>query len=559
MKKIFTLFLLITFKLFSQDFIVTAMEDVHQDSGDRTIETIVSFPEDITNYNQIIMRIQLNCPIGGCDPWDRKAFISVENFDEWIEIGRYVTPYGISCGWGIDVSDFKSILNGDVKLKSHIDTWVSPGWLVNIDFDFHLGNPEFEFSQVRNTWNRGQVVYGDPTQPVELNNFSEYIYSDVESVKLKITTTGHGQGNTDNAAEFSNKTHEILINEENVINHNFWRNDCAQNECSPQNGSWTYPRAGFCPGDVSPPIEFDLTPFVSPGSTINLQYTLEEYTNYCSPNYSGCINGQNGCSSCEYNNSSHTEPFYFIASQLVQYSRNYHSNADVFLEIREMDQFNQTISIYMENSIPIYGVQFEINTDNLNPVEPPFNYEMIFGNPVGGRAEEAGWEIQSNEFGTIIGLSFLGDFIPAGEGILTIISWDIEDQNPMEGSLTLEVEGISGYFGESLKFETGEPLEISVLDNSERLNIPLQYKLFDAYPNPFNPESTINFELPQATNLNISIFNINGEKVDNLFYGIKSKGLHSIVWNAENITSGIYIVKLNSVNFSDSKKIILLK
>ena len=153
------------------------MDEVHQDSGNRTIETLVQFPEDISNYNQIIMRIHLNCPNGGCDPWDRKAYISIENFDNWIEIGRYVTPYGVSCGWEIDVTDFKSILHGNVNLKSHIDTWVSPGWLVNINFDYYLGNSEFEYAQVRNVWNRGQVIYGDPTQPVEISDVSEYIFS----------------------------------------------------------------------------------------------------------------------------------------------------------------------------------------------------------------------------------------------------------------------------------------------------------------------------------------------------------------------------------------------
>jgi len=111
---IIIIFSIFTVHIFSQDLTITAMDEVHQDSGNRTIETLVQFPEDISNYNQIIMRIHLNCPNGGCDPWDRKAYISIENFDNWIEIGRYVTPYGVSCGWEIDVTDFKSILHGNV-------------------------------------------------------------------------------------------------------------------------------------------------------------------------------------------------------------------------------------------------------------------------------------------------------------------------------------------------------------------------------------------------------------------------------------------------------------
>ena len=556
---IIIIFSIFTVYIFSQDLTITAMDEVHQDSGNRTIETLVQFPEDISNYNQIIMRIHLNCPNGGCDPWDRKAYISIENFDNWIEIGRYVTPYGVSCGWEIDVTDFKSILHGNVNLKSHIDTWVSPGWLVNINFDYYLGNSEFEYAQVRNVWNRGQVIYGDPTQPVEISDVSEYIFSDVEQVKLKITTTGHGQGNTDNAAEFSNQIHEIVINDINTIDHNFWRSDCAQNDCSPQNGTWQYNRAGFCPGDISPPIEFDLTPYITSGDVVDLQYILENYTNYCSPNYSGCINGQNGCSTCSYNNSTHTEPFYFISSQLIQYSQNYHTNADVFLKIDNIDLNNYTISIYMENSVPVYGVQFEIDTEQLNPIEPPFNYEMVFGNPQGGRAEEAGWTIQTNESGTIIGLSLSGEYISAGEGVLTNIQWSIEGNNPMEGIIDLDIDEISGYFGESLNVEKGEPLEVSVLNNQDYFNLPERFKLFNTYPNPFNPVTNIKYSVPKNTNVSIKVYDINGNMIKEMYTGNQIIGTYNISWNADNQPSGLYFVKMDAGEFTQTQKLMLVK
>ena len=71
-----------------------------------TIET-VQFPDSDTEYSSISMRVDLDCPNGGCDPWDRKAKISVYHLDQWIEIGRYVTPYGIECGWDIDVTDYR--------------------------------------------------------------------------------------------------------------------------------------------------------------------------------------------------------------------------------------------------------------------------------------------------------------------------------------------------------------------------------------------------------------------------------------------------------------------
>lgn len=556
-------FCLLSGLLFSQDLTIIAMEDVHQAAGNgvdtRTIETIVQFPDNSDDYSQIIMNIHLNCPAGGCDPWDRKAFISIENFERWVEIGRYVTPYGVSCGWTLDVTDFKSILKGEVNLKSHIDTWVNPGWLVNISFGYYEGESDHSFAQVRNVWNRGQVIYGDPTQPVDIAAVSEYIYSDVEEVKLKIITTGHGQGNTDNAAEFSNKMHQILLDDSFTTDHNFWRNDCAQNECSPQNGTWQYARAGFCPGDVAPPIEFDITSFVTPGSVLTLEYVLEDYFNYCSPNNPGCVNGQNGCSTCNYNNSSHTEPFYFIASQLIQYSENYHTNADVLLALLDLDPINQTVSIYMENSVPVYGIQFNFDTQGLDAIEPPYNYDLIFGEAFGGRADSAGWIVETNESGTVIGLSLSGENILPGEGILTSIYWSVESNLPLVGMLGIDVVEISGYFGESLKVEKGDPLSISILDLTDIAVLSERVELYNPYPNPFNPITEIKMFIPSFVEQpELQIFDLNGNLVHTYKQDFQS-GMNNIKWDAENYASGIYFFKLNSANYTADKKVVLIK
>ena len=132
------IFYLITF-IFS-DTTIVVFESVHQSFGslgnNRTIIDTIQFPESNSEFSEIVMEINLECPAGGCDPWDRKAKISVMHLNQWFEIGRYVTPYGIGCGWSFDVTDYRSILKGEVNLKSYIDTWVQPGWLVNIEFNF---------------------------------------------------------------------------------------------------------------------------------------------------------------------------------------------------------------------------------------------------------------------------------------------------------------------------------------------------------------------------------------------------------------------------------------
>lgn len=99
-------------------------------------------------------------------------------------------------------------------------------------------------------WDIGYLVYGDPSNPVDdhLDMSFVPVPPQAEFATVRIWTTGHGQGNTHNAAEFSQKNHGVWIGLDHY-EHLLWRNDCATNPCSPQGGTWQFNRAGWCPGD----------------------------------------------------------------------------------------------------------------------------------------------------------------------------------------------------------------------------------------------------------------------------------------------------------------------
>ena len=304
------------------DSTVSTLVNVHQGNGaglaTRTVIDTFLLPHDLSGYASIEMHVLLNCPTGGCDPWDRFASIRVWHDNEWYEIGRYMTPYGKSCGWTIDVSDYRSLLKDTVIINSFIDTWTNPGWLVNIDFKFIAGIPVNPFIKIENLWNDYNVVYGDSTQPLNVPTINKVIDGAATGVKIKLVNTGHGQGNTDNAAEFSQKTHHINVNGIQAYSQWLWRTNCASNPCSPQAGTWQYSRAGWCPGADVIPAEYDIMAMVTPGISVALDYELQSYFNNCSPHNPACINGST-CNDCNYNNNGHTEPHYKIASQLITY------------------------------------------------------------------------------------------------------------------------------------------------------------------------------------------------------------------------------------------------
>ncbi len=306
--------------LTAQNTSVTTFNNVHQRFGNgndtRTVTDTFLLPASLDGYKQIIMHYTLSCPTGGCDPWDRYAMVSLKRGSETLELGRYMTPYKKGCGADYDVTDYSTLLTGKIVLTSFIDTWVDPGWLVKVSFEYVKGTPAIPPTKVENLWQNYNLIYGDPTKPSGFAAVSPAIAGNAKSVKMKVVLTGHGQGNTDNAAEFSQYTHTIYLNDASAFTHYLWRADCASNTCSAQSGTWTYNRAGWCPGASVIPVFYDLTPKVTPGKTAKLEYRLRTYNNSCRPTNTGCVTGST-CTDCNYNYNGHTEPYYAMSAQLI--------------------------------------------------------------------------------------------------------------------------------------------------------------------------------------------------------------------------------------------------
>jgi len=88
---------------------------------------------------------------------------------------------------------------------------------------------------------------------------------------------------------------------------------------------------------------------------------------------------------------------------------------------------------------------------------------------------------------------------------------------------------------------------------------PNAFNLHPNYPNPFNPTTIINYELPNTTNIDLSVYNLLGQKIVTLVSGQQTAGYHSIEWDASNLSAGAYFIKLQANEFVQIKKSILLK
>jgi cytochrome c peroxidase len=90
-------------------------------------------------------------------------------------------------------------------------------------------------------------------------------------------------------------------------------------------------------------------------------------------------------------------------------------------------------------------------------------------------------------------------------------------------------------------------------------HIPTTYTLESNYPNPFNPITTISYTLPKSTNVTLEIFNLLGQKVAVLANGLQDAGNHTVTWDASNSSTGFYFYRLTTLEFSETKKMLLLK
>ncbi len=94
---------------------------------------------------------------------------------------------------------------------------------------------------------------------------------------------------------------------------------------------------------------------------------------------------------------------------------------------------------------------------------------------------------------------------------------------------------------------------------SENNSLPKEFVLYPAYPNPFNPSTTIRFDLPAEGFITLSVYDITGKLVETLINEVLQKGSHNILWQPQNLPSGNYFVQLKSRNRTFTKKLTLLK
>jgi hypothetical protein len=101
--------------------------------------------------------------------------------------------------------------------------------------------------------------------------------------------------------------------------------------------------------------------------------------------------------------------------------------------------------------------------------------------------------------------------------------------------------------------------EFSLASDDAPAVVPQNFGIQSVYPNPFNPETSIEFTLAQNTAVELSIYNVLGQKTATLLSKPLTAGVHEIKWNAQNVPSGIYFAKLETAEKTSVKKMVVMK
>jgi len=112
--------------------------------------------------------------------------------------------------------------------------------------------------------------------------------------------------------------------------------------------------------------------------------------------------------------------------------------------------------------------------------------------------------------------------------------------------------------GLAIKFTTNEPA-VGVAGDELVQSIPKEFNLGQAYPNPFNPTTTLSFDLPQASRVTLQVYDISGRLVNTLVNGYRQAGFHHVTFDAAGLASGVYLYRMEAGEFIATGKMVLLK
>ncbi len=247
---------------------------------------IWDFPDGGDTYRKILMYHTLKCDPRtaqdkyNCGEWDYLTYTMLHRPAGDLEIGRFITPYGIGLDlgpngftWVYDVTDYAQYLRGSVDLSSG-----NQQELIDLRFAFIKGTPPRTVLAMEEIVpSRSEFNYRQLSDDAVLQEKTYQLLPEAEQFKIRTRLTGHGHNSNDGSyphcCEWKDNTHYLNVNNNEIEWQIFQNDECALNPVYPQGGTWPGAREGWCPGDVVKDHDFEITPFIA-GKTVSIDYAI---------------------------------------------------------------------------------------------------------------------------------------------------------------------------------------------------------------------------------------------------------------------------------------------
>jgi hypothetical protein len=177
------------------------------------------------------------------------------------------------------------------------------------------------------------------------------------------------------------------------------------------------------------------------------------------------------------------------------------------------------------------------------------------------------WLTQFSGTGSGLGCVYFSDTdngtVAGGEDILRTtnsgVTW-IEQTAPWGGMSSVSFfdanNGIGVGYTVILRTTNGG---VTFIGKDNNITNPNEFILSQNFPNPFNPNTTINFSVPKQSNVTIKVYNILGKEILTLVNETKPQGNYKVEFNADNLSSGVYFYRMKTNEFTQTKKMLLVK
>jgi hypothetical protein len=229
------------------------------------------------------------------------------------------------------------------------------------------------------------------------------------------------------------------------------------------------------------------------------------------------------------------------------------ASADGMVTLSTSEPLPKTIAELTANSLTINGMKLQFGVDvteemalshSLPPKPPAGSFDVRFAGHTKIAEDAAAIEVMNSSNELTIDYSIVKE---AGEHMLWVLATESGDEFVLEGIGSIILPG-----------------NVTDMILSRVVEVPETFGLSQNFPNPFNPVTNISYQIPEASNVTISVYNMMGQKIADLVQEHVSAGYHQVVWDSRNlqgepVSSGVYLYTITSGDFHAMKKMILMK